>query len=154
MNHFAYARLLAFALLFAACSSPTPTAVPATIAPTRSPAPAPTSAAAPLTKSQDGLNVALTLAPLPLKVGVPEQIGLVLVDDQNRPVSDATVKLSLGMSGMNMGTNEPPVKDLGNGAYAATAIFSMGGNTWFVDVNISRNGKTTRISFSNLDVRE
>ena len=111
-------------------------------------------AATPLTKTQDGLNVTLDYSPKPLRVGVPTHLTLTIKDAQHQPVSDATVQVNLGMLGMNMEKNEPKVETDGNGVYATTATFSMGGNTWVVDVDIERASKTTRVSFSGLIVNE
>jgi hypothetical protein len=113
-----------------------------------------TPSTSPLTKTRDGLTVSLDIKPTPLKVGVPTQLMVTIHDDQNQPVNDASVRMSLLMLGMSMPKNEPTVTAAGNGVYISTGTFTMGGNTWAVDLFVTRGDKTTELLFSSLDVKE
>ena len=101
-------------------------------------------APAPSSSTQQTGNLTAKLQVQPARVGVSNTITLTLSDAQGKPVSDATVKLSLNMEIMNMGTANATING-GSSTYvttfAAGKTFSMAG-AWVVQVEIDRPGQS------------
>lgn len=90
------------------------------------------------TQTVGGLSVTLTVSPA--RVGTTNTVALALADAQGHALSDATVKLSLDMQIMNMGTASATING-GNTSYTTTfkadQAFTMAG-TWIVQVEVDR----------------
>ncbi|HEY3993071.1 MAG TPA: FixH family protein [Ktedonobacteraceae bacterium] len=105
-------------------------------APSVTPAP-PTSQ----TQTVAGLTATLTVSPA--RVGTTNTVQLTLKDAQGNAVSNATVKLTLNMQIMNMGTANATIKG-GNTTYTTTfapsQAFAMAG-VWLIQVEIDQPGQ-------------
>jgi putative copper export protein/methionine-rich copper-binding protein CopC len=96
-------------------------------------------------------DLSVTLLALPARVGVDNTIILTLNNAQGQSVTDATVKLSINMQTMNMGTTNVTLQDA-NPAYIAVfkanQTFTMTGS-WLVQVEIDRpNQQPAQLTFS------
>ena len=93
--------------------------------------------AAPVTVSA----VAATIAPNPPTARRKNVLTLTVTGSDGKPLGGATVKASVAMTSMDMGTSHPAFKDLGDGRYQGQVQFSMAG-PWRVTVTIapSRGG--------------
>lgn len=106
--------------------------------------------ATPTSQTQSAGNVAATLQILPARVGVSNQVILVLNDAQGKPVTDATVKLNINMEIMDMGTANATING-GSSTYSTTfnanQVFTMAG-PWVIQVEIDRpNQQTVHLTF-------
>jgi hypothetical protein len=101
-------------------------------------------APAPSSSTQQAGNLTVTLQVRPARVGVSNTFTLTLNDAQGKPVSDATVKLSLNMEIMNMGTANATING-GSSTYvttfAAGKTFGMAG-AWVAQAEIDRPGQS------------
>lgn len=98
-----------------------------------------------------------TVTPLPPAPGMPFKMALELdapprivkattfrlqlTDQSGKPVSGAQVQASLVMKLMDMGKNEFPLADKGNGVYEGGGTFSMAG-VWDVVVTVRAGGQS------------
>ena len=93
------------------------------------------------TQQVDGLTATFQLTPA--RTNVANTLTMTLSDAQHQPVSDATVKLSINMAVMDMGTTSATLNG-GNSTYTTTfkagQAFSMAGQ-WHVQVEIDRAGQ-------------
>ncbi|HZT72456.1 MAG TPA: FixH family protein [Terriglobales bacterium] len=74
------------------------------------------------------LQMRLSTQPAVPAVGRDTTFSLLLRDAQGRPVSGASVRLSLAMTFMNMGQTVVQMSDRGHGLYTGVGAFSMGGD--------------------------
>src|SRR6185437_2940525 len=99
-----------------------------------------TGGSAPVSQTQTVGDLSITLTVAPAQVGAANTVSLVLTDAQGNAVSNATVKLTLNMQIMDMGTASATING-GNANYAATfkagQAFTMAG-TWVIQVEIDR----------------
>lgn len=95
---------------------------------------------APASQTQTAGDLSVTLTVAPAQVGAANTVSLVLTDAQGNAVSNATVKLTLNMQIMDMGTASATING-GNTTYATTfkagQTFTMAG-TWVIQVEIDR----------------
>ncbi len=95
------------------------------------------------TQTQTAGGLTITLAVSPAHVNTPNTVTLTLKDAQSKAVSNATVKLTLNMQIMNMGTANATI-NAGNPTYtatfSATQTFTMAG-LWLIHVEIDRPGQ-------------
>jgi nitrogen fixation protein FixH len=63
-----------------------------------------------------------------------------LADQSGQPVTGARVRVSLVMPSMEMGKNEVPMDDQGNGDYIGTGSFTMAG-PWNVVLHAEKNNQ-------------
>jgi len=106
------------------------------------------------TQSAPGSAFILSLAMVPpqpkfakktvFRVSIKESFG--------KPVNGAQAQASLVMPLMDMGKNEFPLKQVGNGEYEGTGEFSMAGE-WEVIVTASAAGRSGKTTF-NVKVEE
>jgi methionine-rich copper-binding protein CopC/putative copper export protein len=98
----------------------------------------------PTTQTQQAGGLTATFQLAPARTGVANTLTLTLSNAQNKPVSDATVKLSINMVVMDMGTTSTTING-GSSTYTTTfkagQAFSMAGQ-WHVQVEIDRDGQT------------
>jgi hypothetical protein len=109
-----------------------------------------TSSSALTNQTQQVGDLSVTLLALPGRVGVTNTIILTLNNAQGQPVTNATVKLSINMVIMNMGTTGVTVQN-GNPIYIATLrpsqTFTMAGS-WTIKVEIDRpNQQPAEVTF-------
>jgi methionine-rich copper-binding protein CopC len=95
------------------------------------------------TQTQTAGGLTIILAVSPAHVNTPNTVTLTLKDAQSKAVSSATVKLTLNMQIMNMGTANATIK-AGNPTYtatfSATQTFTMAG-LWLIHVEIDLPGQ-------------
>lgn len=143
--------LLLLAIMVAGCASSTTTATPQAL-----PASAlPTDVQLNGTALGDGLRagdyaVWLTSADAP-KRGTA-QLDAVVLDKDNRPVTDATVSFDIDMTNMSHGKNVIKTTAAGDGHYAGEVHFMMGG-PWRVIVIIERGGQAPVNARFNFNVK-
>lgn len=104
---------------------------------------APSGTTPPASQTQQAGGLTATLQVLPARVGVTNTVLLTLNDAQGKGVSNATIKLSINMQIMDMGTANSALQ--GNSStYVATfaprQAFSMAGS-WVIQVEIDRAGQ-------------
>lgn len=96
--------------------------------------------AQPVSQTQTANGVTATLQVSPARAGATNTVTLTLNDAQGKPVTNATVKLSINMQIMDMGTANATING-GSATYTATfsanQAFSMSG-AWTVQVEIGR----------------
>ncbi len=99
--------------------------------------------APPASQTQQAGDLTATLQVLPAHAGVTNTVLLTLNDAQGKAVTDATVKLSINMVIMNMGTANVTLPG-GNAAYTtsftAKQAFSMAG-PWTLQIEVDRPGQ-------------
>jgi hypothetical protein len=93
----------------------------------------------------DGLTIGLEATASP-KLNASEQLIVVLIDAQGRPVEGAEVYVDLTMPAMPMGTNRPIAEAQGQGRYLAQTAYTMTGD-WEVTVVATVEGKEHRAMF-------
>ncbi len=79
------------------------------------------------TTATAGGAVTAAIAPDPPKARKPNMLSLTVIGADGKPLAGATVKSSVAMTSMDMGTSHPDFKDLGGGHYQANVTFSMAG---------------------------
>lgn len=102
-----------------------------------------TPATTPSPSTQQAGDLSVTLQVSPARAGVPNTVNMTLSDAQGKAITDATVKLTVNMEIMDMGTVNQTLANGGTG-YAATfpadSTFSMEG-LWAIKVDITRSGQ-------------
>jgi hypothetical protein len=103
----------------------------------------------------DGLRVGeyavwLTSATTPAKGTA--QLEAVVVDQNNQPVTDATVSFDIDMTNMSHGKNVIKTAPAGNGHYAGEVHFMMGG-PWRVIVVVERPNQSPVNARFNFNVK-
>lgn len=84
------------------------------------------------------VKITATMASTP-KAG-DNSVTLGITDAQGKPVTGATITMSVAMTSMDMGTTHPAVTEKGAGQYATVANFSMAG-PWRVKVKVTAPGQ-------------
>lgn len=110
------------------------------------PDPAMPSSAAPVTIA----TVTAAIAPNPPIARRKNLLTLTVTGSDGKPLVGATVKASVAMTTMDMGTSHPAFQDLGDGRYQGQAQFSMPGR-WRVVVTVVSPGgakKTVTLDYS------
>ena len=97
--------------------------------------------AAPVTVSA----VTATIAPYPLKAQQANTLTLTVTGSDGKPLSGASIKASVAMLSMDMGTSHPAFKDIGGGRYQAAVSFAMPG-PWQVTVKVTPPGGGAAVS--------
>ena len=87
------------------------------------------------TTATAGGAVTAMIAPDPPKAREPNMLTLTVTGADGKPLAGATVNSSVAMTSMDMGTSHPDFKDLGDGRYQGSVIFSMAG-PWRVSLTI------------------
>jgi YtkA-like len=82
----------------------------------------------------------LTAVPSPPVEGKATTFHVSLKDQSGQPVTGARVRVSLAMPSMDMGKNEIPLDDQGNGDYIGTGSFTMAG-PWNVLLHAEKDQK-------------
>lgn len=94
----------------------------------------------PASQTQQVGNLTVTLQVLPARAGVANRVLVTLHDAQGRAITDATVKLSINMQIMDMGTTSSTMQE-GNATYTAdlatNQAFAMPG-PWLLQVEIDQ----------------
>ena len=122
--------------------APVPQAQQAPAAPPMDTPPAPGSAAPPAPGSAAPpapvmvADVTSAIAPSPPKVRIKNVLTLTVTGSDGKPLVGATLKASVAMTSMDMGTSHPTFKDLGDGRYQGQVTFSMAG-PWRVTVTVT-----------------
>lgn len=113
------------------------------------PGPAPTPEAPPAASASGVSPMAVTVAnvtsvvtPAPPKAQRKNVVTLTVTGSNGKPLIGATVKASVAMTSMDMGTSHPAFKDLGDGRYQGQVTFSMTG-PWRVTVSVTPPGGGT-----------
>jgi len=113
-----------------------PAALPQAPAAPPNPTPAPTApTAAPITVG----DISATISPSQPKARVKNPLTLTITGADGKPLVGATVKASVAMTSMDMGTSHPAFNDLGDGRYRGQVQFSMAGQ-WRVTVTVTPPG--------------
>ena len=120
-----------------AAPAPTPQAPTAP----SSPSPAPTAPTAPPAPVTTGA-ISATVSPSPPKARARNPLTLSVTGSDGRPLIGATIRASVAMTSMDMGTSHPAFKDLGDGRYQGQVQFSMAG-PWRVTVIVTPPGGGT-----------
>ncbi len=95
---------------------------------------APTSAAPPVPVMVSVVTAAI--APDPPKARRKNVLTLTVTGSDGKPLVGATVKASVAMTSMDMGTSHPAFQDKGDGRYQGQVTFSMAG-PWRVTLTVS-----------------
>lgn len=132
-------------LLLAACTSQPPS----TAKPSSGAAPA----AAPAWPGKMSLQMQQAGAGTNILSERPATFDISLSDENNRPVTGASVKISLVMPTMDMGKNEFTLADKGGGNYEGSGKFTMAG-PWNVVVSANGAGKTGQKTFTVVVARQ
>jgi len=85
-------------------------------------------------------TVTAALAANPPKVGQKNLLTVFVTRPDGKPLAGATVKASVAMTSMDMGTTHPPVRNMGNGRYRGSVVFSMPG-AWRVTLAVKQSAK-------------
>ncbi len=103
-----------------------------------------------VSSTQQAGGLAVTLQVLPAHADASNTVILILNDTQGRPVTGATVKLSISMTIMDMGTANATVKgnsSVYSATFTADQAFSMAG-PWVVQVEVDRpNQQPVHLAF-------
>jgi hypothetical protein len=75
------------------------------------------------------------------------QLELSLRDPQGKPITGATVKADLMMPDIVMPSNRPAFTEMGNGVYAAKALFTMAGE-WELRTQVDHAGGSESFIFT------
>jgi hypothetical protein len=104
--------------------------------PARAPAPASAAkaAASSLMAGSQGWVVTAHMAPSPPAVG-DNMLDIVVKDASGKPVTGIKLSAIVAMTGMDMGTARPAIREMGSGHYAALVTMTMPG-PWRVTVGI------------------
>ncbi len=106
-----------------------------------------------LSASAPSVAVRAAIAPDPPQAGRKNVLTLTVTGSDGKPLVGATVKSSVAMSSMDMGTSHPTFTDLGNGRYQGPVTFSMAG-PWRVIVTLTPpNGGTPLTKSLDYSVR-
>jgi uncharacterized GH25 family protein len=95
------------------------------------------------------LSVVLDIFPKPLKV-MRELTFTVTVKDKGKPVTDASILISLSMPGMFMGKNIVRLPHRADGVYDGTGVIvrcPSGEKIWQASVAIERGEKKTAANY-------
>ena len=84
-------------------------------------------------------SIAAAISPSPPKARLKNTLTVTLTGSDGKPMSGATVKASVAMTSMDMGTDHPAFKDLGDGRYRGQAQFSMAG-PWRIAITATPPG--------------
>jgi len=98
---------------------------------------APASAAPPIPVTVSDVTAAIV--PTPPKARRGNTLTLTVTGSDGKPLVGASVKMSVAMTSMDMGTSYPAFKDLGDGRYQGQVTFSMAG-PWRVTATITPPG--------------
>ena len=104
-------------------------------------APAPPTLAIPVAVSA----VTAAITPDPPTARRKNSLTLTVTGSDGKPLAGATVKVSVAMTSMDMGTTNPAFKDLGDGRYWGQVQFSMAG-PWRVTVAVAPPGDGTPVT--------
>jgi hypothetical protein len=83
-------------------------------------------------------NVSVLTDPSPPVEGKATTFHVSLKDQAGQPLTTARVRVELVMPSMDMGKNEIPLDDQGNGSYIGTGSFTMAG-PWNVILHAEKN---------------
>jgi hypothetical protein len=114
-------------------SPPAQDAMPEMEMPT-APAPGPLTSPPPPTVSISGVTAVIT--PDPPIAQRKNLLTLTVIGSDGKPLGGATVKASVAMMSMDMGTSHPAFKDLGDGRYLGSVQFAMPG-PWQINVIVT-----------------
>jgi hypothetical protein len=67
-------------------------------------------------------------------------LDIAITNAAGKPIKGAKITASVAMTSMDMGTEHPSVKEVGNGRYAATVAFSMAG-PWRITLKVVAPGE-------------
>ena len=93
------------------------------------------------------LQPTLQISPLPVRQMDPSTFTARIVDAHGKPVSDASVILSLTMPAMDMGRIQVITQPRGDGRYVGTGRFTMAGG-WNVSATVRRGSEMSVRTFS------
>ena len=91
-------------------------------------------------------HMALTLIPDAPRQLDPTQLNVQISDSRGKPVSGASVTISLAMPAMDMGQNQVPAQAGAAGVYTATGRFTMPGR-WQATVQADKDALHQTQSF-------
>ncbi len=86
-----------------------------------------------------GLTVAAALAPDPPQAGQDSTLTVTVTGASGQPLPGATVRASVAMTSMDMGTTHPALTDSGAGRYTGPVQFSMAG-PWRLTISVTPPG--------------
>lgn len=99
----------------------------------------PTPQAQPNTAIVEIKSITAEILPSPPKARGKNVLTITLTGSDGKPLTGATVKASVAMTSMDMGTEHPAFKDIGSGRYQGQAPFSMAG-PWRITIKATPPG--------------
>ena len=100
-------------------------------------------------KTSDGMMIEFDIQPKPVEA-MSESTFVLKVTRNDKPITDASVRLDLSMPNMFMGKNQPVLKHIKEGRYEGKGIITRcasGRKTWQADVAVGSAGKTAVAAF-------
>jgi hypothetical protein len=98
------------------------------------------------TQTSGSLSATLRVLPYPPVPMEDTTLELALRDNEQQPVSGASVSFDLTMPAMEMPVNRPQASEVSPGVYRASAVFTMAGE-WQIRAEVSYQGQNEEFVF-------